>query len=200
MQRLVGVEVGGGHDPGAEAAGAVEILALGDVERAMAQPIAHAALVAQRQPADQAECLLLRDVAAFLADHQHDLALVVEFLRHFWTHDRLLVANQRGREAAKQVRIFRRLAAVLVLGAALGIVDADADDFFRREQRRQHLDIFDVVVRLPGRRGARLGERAAAKHVEQGRIFRESFAEIDNAAVGHHPVAHAAVCLEGCQS
>src|ERR1700730_1546935 len=46
MQRLGRIELVGGHDPWPDAAGAVKILALGDVERTVPQPVAHAALVA----------------------------------------------------------------------------------------------------------------------------------------------------------
>src|SRR5712691_8012443 len=79
-QRLAGIELVGGHDPGAEAARLVEILALGDVQRAVAEPVAHAALVPEREAADHFERALARDVAALLADHQYDLALVVELV------------------------------------------------------------------------------------------------------------------------
>jgi hypothetical protein len=44
MQRLIRVEFG--LDPRPDAAGGIEILALGDVELAVAQPIADRALVA----------------------------------------------------------------------------------------------------------------------------------------------------------
>src|SRR5215467_9041681 len=44
MQRLCRVELVGRHDPRTNAAGLVEILSLRDVQRAVAQPVAHAAL------------------------------------------------------------------------------------------------------------------------------------------------------------
>src|SRR5215831_7467331 len=102
MQRLCGVELVGGHDPRTETAGLVEVLSLRDVQRAVAQPVAHAAFVAERDAADRGKGVLARDMPAFLADHQHDLTLVVEFIRYLRPHDRLAAANERSREAAKQ--------------------------------------------------------------------------------------------------
>jgi hypothetical protein len=51
--------------------------------------------------------------------------------------------------------------------------------------------------------GARIGgsaDRLRAKHVEQGRIFRELAAEIDDAAVDHRAVAGAAVHAKACKA
>src|SRR5882757_4654982 len=62
--RLTGV----GHDPGPEAAGGIEILALGDVEFGVADPVADGALVAQRDGRDVVERGTLRNVATGLAD------------------------------------------------------------------------------------------------------------------------------------
>ena len=49
-------------DPRPDAAGSVEVLALGDVELAMVQPVAHAALVAQGHAEDVRPGVLRRDV------------------------------------------------------------------------------------------------------------------------------------------
>src|SRR5262249_17700518 len=98
----------GRDNPRAETAGLVEILSLRDVQRAVTQPVAHAAFVAERDAADPGKRVLARDMPAFLADHQHDLALVVEFIRYLRPHDRLAAADERSWEAAKQVGIFRR--------------------------------------------------------------------------------------------
>src|SRR4051794_38421532 len=57
-----------GDDPRPDAAGAVEILALGDVEFAVVQPVARAALVAQGHAEDMRPGLLARDMTALLAD------------------------------------------------------------------------------------------------------------------------------------
>jgi hypothetical protein len=136
----------------------------------------------------------------FLADHQHDLALVVELVRHLRPHDRLAAADQRGRKAAKQVGIFRRIPAVLVFGAAVGIVDAHADVLVGRQNRRQHLHVLDLITRPSRRRRARLRQRLRAKHVKQRRILGELAAEIDDAVVGYRAVADAAIRFEGCKS
>src|SRR5262249_61956202 len=108
-------------------------------------------------------------MAAFLADHQYDLTLVIEFIRDFWPHDGLVGPDQRAREAAKQIGIFRRLPAVLVFGTSVGIVDADADVFLRRDYRRQHLDVLDLIVLAPRRFRAPLRQWLSAKEFEQPR-------------------------------
>ena len=79
---------------------------------------------------------LARDMAAFAADHQRDLALVVELARYLRQHDRLPVADQGARRAHEQARVFRRFRVVLVLGIAVGIVHADAQDLLRCDHRR----------------------------------------------------------------
>src|SRR6516164_7136732 len=200
MQRLYRVELVCGHDPGADAARAVEILALRHVERTVAQPVAHAAFVAERDAADPCERTFARDVAPFPADHQHHLALVVELVRDLGPHDRLPAADQRGRKPAEQVGIFRRLPAVLVLGAAVRIIDADADVLVGGKNRWQQLHVLERMIGRSARHGARLRDCLRAEEIEQRRIFRQPAAEIDDAGAGHRAVAGTAVCPETCKS
>src|SRR5262249_14792559 len=108
--------------------------------------------------------------------------------------------DERAREAAEQVRVFGRLATVLIFGVALRIVNADADDLFRRQDRRQQLHILELIIGSTTRRRARLPDRASPEHIEQGRVLRQLLAEIDNACVSHRAVAHAAIGLESCQT
>src|SRR4029077_5812057 len=63
----------GTDDPRPDAAGAIEILALRDVELAVMQPVAHAALVAQRHAEDVVEGVLARDMAARLPAPRDEL-------------------------------------------------------------------------------------------------------------------------------
>ena len=81
VQRLGQVDVG--CDPRADAAGGVEILTLGDVEFAVADPVADRAFVAQRHPGDDAERMILRHMLAFAADDDREFAFVIEFLGNF---------------------------------------------------------------------------------------------------------------------
>ena len=77
---LVEIDLVGRHQPRADAAGRIPILALRDVELAVANPVADGALVAQRRAGDMVErlsCAIRRPAAA---DHQRDLALIVELL------------------------------------------------------------------------------------------------------------------------
>src|SRR5258708_22941520 len=199
MQRLCGIDLVRGHDPWTEAPGLVEVLALRDVQSAVAQPVPHAAFVTQRKTSDHGERRLAGDMAALLADHQHDLALVIEFVRYLRPHDRLVGSDQRTRKAAKQVGIFRCLPGVLVLAASVGIVDDDADVFFRGEYRRQHLDVPDLMVGPAGGCRARLCKCLCAKDIEQGRILAELAAKIDDPAVGHRAIAGAVAGFEACK-
>ena len=69
-----------GYDPGAEAAGGVKVLALGDVELGVPHPVADGAFIAERYGGDVIQRVALPDVPAGLADDKHQFALVVELL------------------------------------------------------------------------------------------------------------------------
>ena len=107
----------------------VEILALGDVELAVAQPIADRAFVAQSKAGNHPERVFLRHVLALAADHHGDLALVVELFGDFRPNQLLPVPDQRIRRAIEHARIFR-VFGQRVIGAAFGVVDADSTGFF----------------------------------------------------------------------
>src|SRR5262249_29597295 len=113
---------------------------------------------------------------------------------------RLAVPDERAGKAHEQVRIFRLLPVVLVLGVTVGVVDADADDLFATRQRRQKRDGVERVIGLAGRSLARLADRIRTKQVHQGRIFLQLATEIDHAAVGHRPIAGAATHLKSCKT
>src|SRR5262249_56971266 len=112
-----------------------------------------------------------------------DLALIVELGGDFRPHDRHAGADERAWEPAEQVRIFRRLAAVLVFGGTLRIVDADADDLLGRDERREELHILDLVIGLAGHGGARLADRPRPGHIEQRRGLRGLSAQDHDAAL-----------------
>src|SRR4029077_16191834 len=70
--------VGLGPEPRTEASGRVEILALRHIELGVPHPVADGAFIAQRDGGDVIERRAFLDVAAGLADHEHQFALVVE--------------------------------------------------------------------------------------------------------------------------
>src|ERR1700730_5154510 len=200
MQRLGRIELVGGHDPWPDAAGAVKILALGDVERTVPQPVAHAALVAQGQPADEGERALPRDMPPLFADHQDHFSFVVELLGDLRAHNGLLGSDNGRGKPAEQVGVFRGLAVILVLRTAVGIIDADADVLLGRHDRRQHFNIFDLVIRRGVRDGARFGEGLSAEDIEQARVFRQPAAEIQDASTRNCTVAVAFIYAEACKA
>src|SRR5439155_2521291 len=103
-------------DPRPDAARAIEILALRNVELAVVQPVADAALVAQRHAEDVVPGALARDVPSLFADHDHKLAFIVELFGDIRLFDRLTGADDRGGVADKQARILRQVRIILVLG------------------------------------------------------------------------------------
>ena len=105
-QRLV--EIDACRHPGSEAAGGVEVLALGDVEAAVPQPVADGAFIAQRETDDVVVRARLGDAPPEAADHQRDLAFVVELHGFRRPHDRLVVPDQRIRRAEEHARDISR--------------------------------------------------------------------------------------------
>ncbi len=126
-----------------------------------------------------------------LADHQHDLALIVELRGGARAHQRCVVADEGARRAHEHARIFRRVLAVLVLGIAVGIVDADADDLFRRGHRRQPDDVTERVIgRAAGGLFGEARELSCRDHLAQRRIvLGVARGEIDDAAIDDGAVA-----------
>src|SRR3546814_2614591 len=102
-------------------------LALRHVELAVAQPIANRSLVAQRNRSDMAERIALVDMAAGFADHENQLAFIVELLRRTRPHNRAIVPDERTGKANEQRRITRRRCAIAIFPGPVGIVDADAE-------------------------------------------------------------------------
>src|ERR1700722_12494776 len=125
-----------GNKPWAEASRGIEILALRDVELGMSHPIADGALVAERDRCDVIERVALRDMPAGLADHEHQFAFIVELGGCLRPYQRCFVADKRTRRGEEHARIFWRVRTVFIFGVAIGGVDANADDFLRRWNRR----------------------------------------------------------------
>ena len=119
----------GGHDVGAEAAGAVEVLAQRELAARLPLPVAHRAVVEAGVAGDHAERLLLRHVAALLADHDGELGLPVELVGVARPRHLAVVRHQRVVEAAEHDRIGRDRAAGLL--GVLAVVEADAQDLAR---------------------------------------------------------------------
>ena len=89
---------------------------------------------------------LFRNVLAFAADHQRDLAFIVELFGDLRTDQLLSAADHRIGRPVKHARIFRRFGEVVVAFAVL-IIDADAENFLRRRKRWQKLDFGKRHVR-----------------------------------------------------
>src|SRR5204863_927683 len=108
----------------------IEVLALRDVELGVPSPLARGAFVAQRIAGDVLVRLFLRNSAPRLADHQRDLAFVVELLRYARAYQGFARTDERVGRTEKHARVLRRFAAVFVFLIAVGVVHADTKDFF----------------------------------------------------------------------
>src|SRR3546814_12238803 len=75
-----------------------------------------------------AERIALVDMAAGFADHENQLAFIVELLRRTRPHNRAIVPDERTGKANEQRRITRRRCAIAIFPGAVGTVDADAED------------------------------------------------------------------------
>jgi len=124
---------------------------------------------------------LLGDMTAFAADHHGDLALIVQLHRHVGTHQRLAGAHERARMAIEHAGIFRRVG-VVEIGIAVGIVDADAEDFSGASRGGNRLDGGERKV------GPHAGNAARTSSITSARMRsterREARAEPH---VIHHP-------------
>src|SRR5688572_29217266 len=107
-----GVELVRGYDPRTDRAAAIEVLSLGDIELRVPHPVADGALVHQREACDVGKRLLSRDAPAALADHNYDLAFIVELLALLRADEWGAVGRERGRRANEKARVFRRLGSV----------------------------------------------------------------------------------------
>src|SRR3954447_5742817 len=124
-------------DPRTDRARAVEVLTLRDVELAVPEPIAHRALVAEREAENVAVRAFAPDATPFPADHNDDLALVIELLGDARAHDRLIVTDHRCRRAHEEARIFRPLRGGSIFRLAVLVIDADAPELLRIGDRRK---------------------------------------------------------------
>jgi hypothetical protein len=137
---------------------------------------------------------------AFAADHDGDLAFVVELLGNLRPHQLLARADHGVRRAIEHARIFRIVGDIIV-GAAIGIIDADAEDLFRRQERRQQLDLAEWHVGAhAGGGGFRLIQRLGAEHVDQGGKAAQSRAQIDDALADDRAKARTAAHIVACKA
>src|SRR5579875_2850542 len=99
----------GGHEPWAEAARALEILAEAELP-VVALEFAHRALVVAAIARDMAQGARDRNVAARRADDHGELALVIEGLRDFFVGapQRIAMADDADRHALEDLRIIGR--------------------------------------------------------------------------------------------
>ncbi len=122
------------------------ILALGDVELGMANPVADSAFIAKRDGGNMIEGMFFGDMPAGLADHQHEFAFIIELLRRARPDQRRIVTDERARRAHEHAGKFRRVLAVFVFGIAVRIVHADADDLFRRGNGRAQNGVVEGTI------------------------------------------------------
>ena len=152
------------------------------------------------RPAMTSWALLLAHVFAIAADHHRDLAFVIELFGDFRTHQVLPRADERVRRPVEHARIFRRVGDIIIL-RAIGVIDTDAEDFFRRRQRRQQFDFSQRHVRSHALRcRLRLIERLGAKHLAEGVETVQPRAQIDDAVADHGAEARPAAQRVACKT
>ncbi len=136
-----------------------------------------------------------RNVPAGLADDQDQFALVIELRRGTRPDQRHPVADKGTWRAHEHAGIFRGVLAILVFGVAVRVIHADADDLFRRRDRRQPGDRIERMIRLMARGFFReLCQGARRDGFAQGWIILgEAGGEIDDAAVDDRAVSARAV-------
>ena len=89
---------------------------------------------------------------------------------------------------------FGSVFAQVVVLPAVGVVDADAEDLFRRRERRQQLDLGERYVGTNARGGGfRLIERLGAKDFDERGVPAQPRAQVDDALADHHAEARPAV-------
>ena len=166
MQRLRKIDLVGGHQPGPDAAAGVPILALRHVEFAVPHPVADGALVAQRRArhiverAARARCGGRRGRSPARSRLRNRAA------RDPRPHDRLLMADQRAGRAVEHAGIFRRLG-LAVVGIAVGVIDADAEDLLRRQAPAA-----EIPPRATGNRRARPAQPRARRRARRAHRSR----------------------------
>src|SRR3984885_13706230 len=115
------------HDVRADRTRAIEVLPLRHVKFRVTQPIADRPLVAAGVAEHRREGRFRLDPAAARADHNDNLALIIELRGLQRPDNRLAKSHQRRMGPHEQARILRPLAAVLVFLVPLGVVDSDAE-------------------------------------------------------------------------
>src|SRR5581483_10070016 len=156
--------------------------------------IAHAAVDEDRVAGDVVERAFDRNMAAALADHHGELALVIEMVGELGADHLALVADQRVGETDEHARLLGQLAAHF--GGVRLVVHAGAEDFLGLRDHRQEADLRQLVVRLRPRsrrqdlvqrtRGQCLAQRAVRLHCHY-------------AVASDHAEALLAVCEIACE-
>ena len=142
VQRLGQIDVG--RHPRADAAGRIPCLALGDVEAAVADPVADGALVAHGDAGDILQRAVLRECAGRSCRSPAQISPSYSSCsdsggrRIGW-----LCADQRVRRLEEHARILGLGVAAGrgQFGVAVGVVHADAENFFAADDRRQQLHL-----------------------------------------------------------
>ena len=114
----------------AKRTGRFPVLSLGDVELGVPDPISDRALVTKREACNVMAGILDGYAAPRLADHDDDLALIVELFAFGWTDQVLEVAGEGFRESQEDGRV-AGVRLVGIFGGAAAVVDADAENFCR---------------------------------------------------------------------
>src|SRR5262249_47916343 len=156
-----GRQLARGHHPRAEAAGAVEILAHVPL-RGLALEFAHRAFVAAGIAGDAGIGVADGEVLGPLTDHEDELGLVIERLRHLRANDRLPVWHQRACAAHEDGRKFRNVVALGAFFDVLEIIEPEADDLAGRRHRQAE---FQFLERAP-----RARSRAPGGSLERGEV------------------------------
>jgi hypothetical protein len=175
----------GADQPGAESAGAVEILAhvpLGG----LALELAYRAFVADRIAGDARECVGRSEMLCASSDYQNELTLIVERFRGARAFDRFLMRDQGGGAAHKDGRKFRNIVAVRSFLDVLEIVQTEADNLARARDRERVRQAAQWPTRRRRRPFGEIGQRrkiAIAISQRSAQIVREPI--IDGVEVDH---------------
>ena len=153
----------GGHHPGPEAAGAVEILAHVPL-RGAALIFADRAFVEAGPAGNVLRGILLFHVLGAPADHRDQLGFIIERLRHQRPDQRRQMRRQRGRAAHEDGGKFRDVVGVAAFLHVLHVIEPETDDLARARHRQSE---FQSQQRAPrgGRCLAReIGQAASGRH------------------------------------
>src|SRR5689334_8641176 len=202
LEALAGIgQLVGGDHPGAEAAGAVEILAHVPL-RGLALEFAYRALVRAGITGDAGRGIGHRQVLRALADDEHQLRLVVELLRGLRPDYRLFVRHHRGEAAEEDGGKFRDVVALRAFLDVVEIIEPETDDL---AGMRDWQAIAQACERALGRGGRALREVLDRGQIALGR--REQRAElvrqlgvhglkVDDPVVLDHTEPEPRLCLE----